>query len=432
VTRPAIGFAGMSHLGVVSAAAAAERGFAVTCFDSDGDRIEAFDRGRLPLVEPDLPDVMARNRARLRFSVDPADLAGCAVVYVAEDVPTDEQGLSTLDTIVTLAETVGRTLSPQACLVVLSQVPPGFTRSLDVVPPSRRFYQVETLIFGRAMERALRPERVIIGSADPSALLPAPLGEFLGAFGCPILPMTYESAELAKIAINLLLVASIGMTNTLAELCERIGANWHEIAPALRLDARIGRHAYLSPGLGLAGGNLDRDLTTARALADRYGVDDSVVRACQANSRIRRNWVLNQVHARVIAHRRDPVLGVLGLAYKADTAATRDSPALGLLAALPNVRIQCYDPVVPIRSEYHARAVAAPSALAVCDGADAVAIMTPWPEFRSLSPAAMAEAMRGRVVIDPYGMLDAAACQAVGLDHVRLGVPFPNPIVSSC
>src|SRR5439155_15766795 len=131
-------------------------------------------------------------------------------------------------------------------------------------------YQVETLIFGRAVERALFPERFMVGCADPGQPLPQGFDEPLAAFKCPILPMLYESAELAKIAINIFLVASVTATNTLAEVCERIGADWGEIAPALRLDKRIGSSAYLSPGLGLSGGNLERDLATVLGLASEH------------------------------------------------------------------------------------------------------------------------------------------------------------------
>src|SRR5208282_3885562 len=133
------------------------------------------------------------------------------------------------------------------------QVPPGFTRGVARVPHERLIYQVETLIFGRAVERALHPERFIVGCADPARPLPPAFAAFLASFGCPILPMRYESAELCKISINFFLVASISAANSLAELSEHIGAEWSEIMPALRLDKRIGPHAYIAPGLGIAG-----------------------------------------------------------------------------------------------------------------------------------------------------------------------------------
>src|SRR6266542_5708454 len=137
--------------------------------------------------------------------------------------------------------------------------------------------------------------------ADPQAPLPAALAALLGECGCPVLPMRYESAELAKIAINMCLVASIATANTLAELCERIGADWGEIAPALRLDRRIGPHAYLAPGLGIAGGNLERDLHTVCRLADAHGTDAGVVHACLGNSRHRGQWATRTLRKVLLA-----------------------------------------------------------------------------------------------------------------------------------
>src|SRR5205807_2432451 len=148
---------------------------------------------------------------------------------------------------------------------------PGFCRALSarLEPRLHLLYLVETLVFGNAVSRAIHPERFMVGCADPGQPLPAPLREYLEAFACPILPMRFESAELCKIAINCFLVSSVTTSNTLAEICENTGADWYEIAPALRLDKRIGLHAYLSPGLGIAGGNLERHLVTVLRLAAR-------------------------------------------------------------------------------------------------------------------------------------------------------------------
>ena len=420
MSRPVIGFAGMTHLGLLSAVAAAERGFPAVAFDPDPARVDALRRGELPVVEPGLPELLAKNRGRLSFTSATADLAGCDVVYVAPDIPTDDVGVSDLGPIRALIEALDPALRSDAVLVVLSQVPPGFTRSLRR-PAARRFYQVETLIFGRAVERALNPERFIVGCADPQAPLPPPLAEFLGAFGCPVLPMRYESAELAKISINMCLVASISTANTLAEVCEKVGADWAEIVPALRLDKRIGQHAYLAPGLGIAGGNLERDLATICRLADAHGTDAGVVRAWMDNSHHRRDWALTQVHERVIAQIPEPTLAVLGLAYKPDTASTKNSPALGLLAALAPFAVRVYDPAVTPRREFHPRLVTAASALDACAGADALVIMTPWSEFRELRAEAIAARLHGLTVIDPYAVLDGDGCRAAGLVHLTLG-----------
>jgi UDPglucose 6-dehydrogenase len=422
VSGPVVAFAGLTHLGLVSAAAAAARGFEVVAFDPDPGRVAAIAGGDLPVVEPDLPELLDKHRDRLTWTADPAQIRRCDIAYVAPDVPTDEASASDLTPVRALVDVVARAADPGAALVVLSQVPPGFTRALPG-PAERRFYQVETLIFGRAVDRALHPERFIVGCADPAVPLPQALAAFLGTFGCPILPMRYESAELAKISINVCLVASISAANTLAEVCERVGADWSEIVPALRLDRRIGPAAYLAPGLGIAGGNLERDLATVCRLADQHGTDAGVVRAWLANSQYRRDWALRQLHARVLRRITDPTLAVLGLAYKENTASTRNSPSLALLAALAPFRVRVYDPSVAPRPEFHPRLDAAVTPLDACTGADAVIIMTPWDEFRALRPDAVAARLRGRTVIDPYGVLNPVACRAAGLDHVVLGAP---------
>lgn len=433
----AIGFAGLTHLGLCSAVTAASKGFRVVGYDSDTARVKEVAEGRWPVLEPGLVELAAAHGARLAWRDDIGALGLCDVVYIASDVPTDECGRSDLSGIVALIERVTAVLKQEAILVVLCQVPPGFTRGL-AFPPARLYYQVETLVFGRAIERALNPERFIIGCADAAALLPPAFGNFLRAFGCPILPMRYESAELAKISINCCLVASISVANTMAELCEKIGADWSQIVPALKLDKRIGQHAYLAAGLGLAGGNLERDLATVLRLAENTGSDSGVINSFVHNSRHCRDWALRTLHRHVFAIRPDAALGILGLAYKENTHSTKNSPALALMAHLKHCRVQTFDPVVPLGAIGQPNAVGAKSALEAARGMDALLIMTPWPEFEKLSPSDLAGLLRGRAVIDPYRVLNGSAVAAAGLDYFTLGAkplwstapkaPVPSPL----
>jgi UDPglucose 6-dehydrogenase len=417
-----VGFAGLSHLGLVSASAAGARGFSVVAFDPDADRVVGIAAGELPVTEPGLDALVRGHRSRIDVTSDPSRLASCDVVYVASDVPTDDWNASDLGAVSRLIGLVVPALGPTASLVILSQVPPGFTRSIPL-PRERLYYQVETLVFGNAVERATRPERFIVGCADPEAALPRPYAAFLADFGCPILPMRYESAELAKIAINCCLVASLTVANTLAELAEGVGADWGEIAPALRLDRRIGAHAYLTPGLGLAGGNLERDLATVKRLAAAAGSDASVIDAFQRNSVHRRDWVLRTLHAEVLAHRPDAVVGILGLAYKEQTRSTKNSPTLALVEHLTPWRLRVYDPVVPATAVRHPAVVGVAEPLDAARGADALAVMTPWPEFREIKPADLGAVMTGHTVVDPYRVLDPRAVVGAGLDYFTLGAP---------
>lgn len=421
MTKPVIGFVGMTHLGLNSATAGADKGFEVVCFDPDAGLIDDLSQGRLPVTEPNLPELIGRNQHRIRFTTDAAALDGCDVVYVAPDVPTDDHGNSDLTELKkSLGVAAGR-LRNGAVLVVLSQVPPGFTRA-HTLPGLILYYQVETLIFGRAVERALHPERTVVGCADPAQPLPPVYRAFLESFSCPILPMRYESAELCKISINCCLVASLSVANTLAELCEGIGAVWSEIEPALRLDRRIGEYAYLKPGLGIAGGNLERDLATVVRFSEQIGSDAAVLRAFRHNSRYRKDWTLRTLHRAIFSSVEDPLIAVLGLAYKEDTNSIKNSPSLALIENLTPFRLRVYDPVVPATAAPHPNAEAAASPAAAWADADALVIMTPWTAFRGLRPDEIADSLRGRCVVDPYAVLDGAACRRSGLDYHTLGV----------
>jgi UDPglucose 6-dehydrogenase len=422
MTPPTVGFAGLTHLGLVSAAAVAARGFRVVAFDPESARVGAIVAGELQIAEPGLAELLHEQRDRLTFAADAAVLGRCDVVYVAADVPTDEAGRSDLASIARLVDVVRPQLRPTGVLVVLCQVPPGFTRRI-ALPSKRLFYQVETLVFGRAVERAQRPERIIVGAAEPLQPLPEAYRGVLESFECPILPMRYESAELAKIAINCCLAGSISVANTLAELCGRVGADWSEIVPALRSDRRIGEHAYLAPGLGLSGGNLERDLATVLAVAAEAGSYAGVIEAFVEDSRRRCDWVLRVLHAEGLPKKRDAIVGILGLAYKEHTRSTKNSAALALAGALKPWRLRVYDPVVPASAVNHPRAVGVDAPLEVARGAEALAIMTPWPEVRQVHPAEIAAAMTGWTVVDPYRALDGEAVAAAGLDYFALGRP---------
>ena len=234
--------------------------------------------------------------------------------------------------------------------------------------------------------------------------------------------MRFESAELAKISINMCLVASVSTANTLAELCEKIGADWSEIVPALRLDRRIGQYSYLVPGLGISGGNLERDLATVCRFGDQYGTDVGVVRAWIKNSQHRKDWVMRTLYQAVLSQMQDPVIAVLGLAYKQDTHSIKNSPSIALLENLIPFAVRLFDPVVKASVAPNPHAFAAQSELDALDGADAVVVMTPWGQFKDLDLAQMASKMRQRVLIDPYAIFDGKKAAQAGFEYHTLGV----------
>lgn len=397
-----IGCVGMTHLGLVHAVAFAEKGFQLICYDDNPTLIDQLIAHHLPVSEPELDRLVEENSAKLTFTTNLADLNQCEVIFIAYDVPTDDQGNSNLDVIHQLIARVKPFLSDDASLVLLSQLPPGFTRNISL-PKERLFYQVETLVFGRAVERALYPERYIVGAYKPDVSLPSAYQALLASFACPILTMPYESAELAKIAINLFLVASVTTTNTLAEICENIGADWEDIAPTLRLDKRIGQHAYLTPGLGIAGGNLERDLNTIIKLGEKHKTDTSTVSAWLYNSRYRRDWVLRCLRENVLNRLSNPIICVLGLAYKPNTHSVKNSPSLALIRQLAAHQIQAHDPIVQDQSIVNVRQFS--DVLEAISGADVVILMLNSDEYRGLTTDVILKHMRGNTIIDPHRIL---------------------------
>ncbi len=417
-----VAFVGMTHLGLVSAIGAASKGYNITCFDFDESLIQSLRHHKLPVNEPLLSDLFEKNSERLYFTANIHEVAESPLIYISPDVKTDDSGNSDLSELNTYVNRILQTCSGnENILVILSQVPPGFTSQLNW-DKAKLFYQVETLIFGQAVERSLYPERYTVGVKDTHQPLPSVLEDFLSAYGCPIVTMNYESAELSKIAINLFLISSLTTTNMIAGLCEKIGANWYDIIKTLRLDKRIGKHAYLMPGLGFAGGNLERDMNTFYHLSQKYGTDASMVDSWKQNNTIRKNRVLKEIYHQILPLIKTPTFGILGLAYKKDTASIKNSPSVNLLNALNRFPKKVFDPVVKQLPPHLQQVTFVNTAQEAINDVDALLIMTPWDEFKALSPKNILASLRGKTILDPYGVLDKEACMSQGLNYFRLGI----------
>ena len=423
-------FVGLSHLGIVSSVAWASFGRPVMGYDTDHGRVKALEAGELPIHEPGLPELFAKTQERLRFTNDANTLSDCPLVIVSLDVPTGADNVSDLSPVVSLVERIVPVLRDGVVLVLMSQVPPGFTRSLSArikrVRPTLSFtfyYLVETLIFGRAVERALKPERFIVGCADPMQPLAGVFERGLEAFKCPILPMRYESAELTKTAINLYLIGAVTYTNTLADLCAAVEADWEEMVPALKLDQRIGPAAYLRPSLGVAGGNLERDLHTLKGLCDRDGVDAAYLDSLIAYNGHRNRWVLRMLREHVFRVESRPKLAIWGLTYKKNTRSMKNSPAVHLIRTLGAAAdIRAWDPVI-LAAEIDLPARVLPSRDAVLEGADALLILSDWDEFSACDVNSIKTSMRRPVLIDCVGALENRRAELKGIRYVSMGRP---------
>jgi UDPglucose 6-dehydrogenase len=232
--------------------------------------------------------------------------------------------------------------------------------------------------------------------------------------------MGYESAELAKTAINLYLCAAVTYANTLSNLCEAIHADWWEIMPALRLDARIGPSAYIRPGLGIAGGNLERDLVALRDLCQSKGVDPSFIETIIDSNARRHEWAHARLREQLFGEVSHPVVAVWGLAYKKNTRSMKNSMALRVLRDLVGrAEVRAYDPVVTV-ADIDAPVKVVGDRDEALVGADCLLIMTDWDEFALLRRNAL-ETMRRRVVIDCVGVVDAALSDLSDVRYLSMG-----------
>ena len=413
-----IGIAGLSHLGIITAVGLAEKGFKILAWDSDLDRSKNFRTGKTTISEPLLSELLYKNSTNITFAENCSELEIADLVYIAADTPTDNASPKNLIFIHKIISEVTKFSKKEAVIIILSQVPPGFTRRIKI-PNKHLFYQVETLIFGRAIERFLKPERFIIGCADSNQPIHSALLTILETFNCPILPMSYESAELAKISINCMLTAQISTTNMLSSLCESIGASWSEITPALQSDKRIGKYAYLEPGLGLAGGNLERDLKVLNDLTAINQIENTQIAAWLKTSDYQKTWLFRNLKSIVLDHIRNPKIAVLGLAYKENTDSIKNSPAIHFLNQIKGHDIYVHDPVVKLNNILWAKQVQNP--FEAIEGADVLILTTAWPEYKTISIRDINARMRGRIIIDPLAVLFNQNPERFDFKWLRLG-----------
>ena len=395
-----IGFVGLSHLGLVSLCAATNKGCDVIAYDLhiDAKLINAHSIG---INEPGLNSIFKKNKKRIKITKNIQDLSKCDLIYISKDVPTNSNGKSDLKPIKKIVKRLSF-LYKKPILIILSQVNPGFTRKIKW-NKKKLFYQVETLVFGNALKRALKPERIIIGSNNSNEKIDPKLKSFLNKFKCPILNMNYESAELAKISINMFLVSSITTTNLLSELSTRIGAHWTDISKALKLDRRIGGHAYLNPGLGISGGNLERDVNSVIQMNKKMNLDSRMFEYWKKKSQYYKNWPIRKF-LELKKKIRINNISILGLTYKPDTDSLKNSPSLEIISKLKReYSLTLYDPV--IKSLTSKNYNFSNSIIEAVKDSDLIFIMTPWKQFKILNSKKITKMLSRKIIIDPFEVI---------------------------
>jgi UDPglucose 6-dehydrogenase len=342
-----ISFIGLSHLSISYLLASISKGYKIIAYDKDLKIINEFLSGKPNIDEADLVKRLIKNKKKIFYSNVIKDIQKSKIIFIGIDVITNNYNHPNyllLNTYLKLLKLLK--LNKKIPLIVLSQINPGFMRKIKIT--NDIYYQVETLIFGQGYNRAAFPERIIVGKKNKNEKINNEYLKYLNKFKCPIFDMTYESAELCKIAINLLLASSVTASNVLASLAEKINTNYLDLIPALKADKRIGNYAYINPGLGISGGNIERDLNIIYKLLRKKKIDSQFINAIKSFSSLRKDWVYNKL----TKLKKFNKVTILGLSYKKNNKSLKNSPSLKLIAKLKKNKIKfcIYDDLIKTSS----------------------------------------------------------------------------------
>lgn len=417
---------GAGYVGLTSAVCFAERGHDTVCVDVDEARVAQLTAGVPAIDEPELPELLDRGLATgtLRFTTRYADVADRDVVFVCVSTPSLPDGSADLRAVDAVVTDLAGVLRPGAVVALKSTVPVGTTRR---AAERLRKYEIpvvstpEFLRESHAVGDFRDPDRVVVGSTDAAA------ADLVAALypPAPVLRMSPESAELSKYASNAFLAVKISYANSLARLCAQAGADIGDVTRCMGADIRIGPH-FLRPGPGWGGSCLPKDTAALLHTAREYGVTLPEVDSARVTNTAQATRIADAVDRAIGVPIANARITVLGVTFKAGTADVRDSPALTVSAELSSrgAQLTIYDPMLAhIDTEVLRR-----SGLAGVDdpylaakGADAIVVLTEWPQFRELDWARIAEQAPGAAVVDTRNLLDPAVLAVAGLTCLANG-----------
>ncbi len=429
---------GTGYVGLVTGACFAEFGVRVICADKDEAKIKALEQGQIPIYEPGLDAIVARNlqAGRLHFTTNTAEaVRDSLVVFIAVGTPPLPDGHTDLRYVEAVAREIGRAMDGYKVVVTKSTVPVGTSakvkawiqEELQAAKKKVRFSVAsnpEFLREGAAIQDFMRPDRVVIGTEDDeAAAIMKDLYRPLYLIETPFVLTNIPSAELSKYAGNAFLAVKISFINEIANLCEKIGADVHAIARGIGLDKRIGAK-FLHPGPGFGGSCFPKDTRSAAHFARELGEELEIVEAVIRVNEHQKARMVDKITGALGGAVEGKTIGVLGLSFKPETDDMRDAPAVDILRSLlgRGARVRAYDPaamqnaarllpeVTMCQNEYDA-----------CEGADALVIVTEWNQFRMLDLDRVKSLLRQPLVVDLRNVYEPEPMRGAGFKYVCVG-----------
>lgn len=432
---------GSGYVGLVTGACFAEVGNNVLCVDIDANKIARLKQGDIPIHEPGLDAVVKRNfeAGRLRFTTDAEEgIKHGLFQFIAVGTPPEEDGSADLSHVLAVAETIGRHMSEYRIVIDKSTVPVGTAdrvrERIDQTLAARgvklEFDVVsnpEFLKEGAAIADFMKPDRVVVGTDNPRT------AELLKALYDPftrnrdrMIVMDVRSAELTKYAANAMLATKISFMNEIANLAERMGADIEKVRVGIGSDPRIG-YSFIYPGLGYGGSCFPKDVKALVHSAGEHSFDAQLLKAVEAVNKRQKQVLFNKIHAFFGGDLNGRTIAIWGLAFKPNTDDMREAPSRELMEALwkAGAKVRAYDPVAMGEAAriYGSRAdlVLARSAEDALKGADALAIVTEWQEFRSPDFDTIRDTLKTPAIFDGRNIYDPQLLKSFGLRHFGIG-----------
>lgn len=434
-----IAIVGTGYVGLVSGTCFAEMGVNVTCIDIDSAKIESLNKGKLPIYEPGLDEMVLRNihQGRLHFNTDLSIcLDDVEVVFCAVGTPPDEDGSADLKYVINVARTVGRNLSHHIVFVTKSTVPVGTSKKVRAAIQEELDKRQETIEFdvasnpeflkeGAAVKDFMEPERVVVGIESGRAQqIMEKLYKPFTLNGYPIIFMDVPSAEMTKYAANSMLATRISFMNDIANLCELVGANVDNVRKGIASDSRIG-HRFLYAGCGYGGSCFPKDVKALIHTGKEYNYNMHVIEAVEEVNNSQKHIVYQKLKKAFRGNLSGKTIALWGLSFKPETDDMREAPSLTIIEDLlkEGAIIKAFDPIAmgETRRRIGDRIIYCNNINDTVKDADAIALMTEWKQFRIQNWANIKILMAGNIIVDGRNIYDRQELENLGFVYSRIG-----------
>jgi UDPglucose 6-dehydrogenase len=435
-----ISIVGTGYVGLVTGTCFAEVGIDVTCIDIDKKKIENLKKGIIPIYEPGLEEMVNRNveKGRLHFSTNLAStIEGTNVVFSAVGTPPDEDGSADLQYVLDVAREVGRNMTDYMLIVTKSTVPVGTAQKVKNAIQEeldKRGAKIdfdvasnpEFLKEGAAVDDFLKPDRIVVGvESEKAENLMKRLYKPFTLNGHPVIFMDVPSAEMTKYAANSMLATKISFMNDIANLCEIMGANVNMVRKGIGSDSRIGKK-FIYPGIGYGGSCFPKDVKALIKTADQNGYSLRVLKAVEDVNDDQKSVLFDKLNKYFNNNLKDKTIALWGLSFKPQTDDMREAPALTIIQKLldAGAKVNAYDPVAINEAKRRIGDVVSYSKdqyEALID-ADALLMVTEWPEFRFPNFNVVKKLLKNHVIFDGRNVYDVQEMKSLGFDYFCIGI----------